>query len=923
MTQATARTIALDPVDWFWAPWRRPAPLVRPSPEPFALAACLARLESARAGRQKRWDWTKAGLAPALTDEEAHFWFEAMLSPPHWSARERAEHLKGLAPQLGKRPLNLGRLRDNLSQLRPEIMVPLAHFLPSDTIFELFLLGEAVVPEDPPFAPSSGRFARSVLRDGFRRYLLPYLDEEQRFRLQLMLRGRLDLAAWPSDRRSVPIIFSLAASLGMDEELLPLVQSWPDNDAERRTFVFQNNERQNVIFGLDGPEAVLHHLRRLRLRPLQPEHARAWLAHAGLEALDWMRDTIRALPKADQANRVLEAMCLVQAPEAAPHMLALKCQSQVPRLARRWLDENVPCAIAGLVPVASGRGPLAEAARDYLADAVRLGHREAVEREVLHLSPTSASRVMRELPVERALAPFPDERAPAWLREALEEAPAKLDRPPEWLRPEQLPPIVVAKRCLNDTQRRRLLAALRESSAGEPHPLVAAVAQHAERCSLSDFAWKLLQAWLDDGMPSAGAWALTVAGFFGDDQLVCRLAPLLAGWQQERELAGFALSALNALSAIGTDTALLHLVGVARQTSSTVPMRARANGLLDAVAARRGLRREQLEDTLLPGPGAQRAFDYGARQFYLMLDERLKPRLLDCSGRVRKRLPRPRKRETSQAGTALRQWRALEQNLRPAVKLHRHRLEEAMIAGRGWSQGEFESLLGHPVLGVLARGLVWGGYDNCGVRVWTFHVDAEGGCSDLKGGACPTGVDLIGIVHPVELTKDERAAWFGAIKGSQPVSQLGRPVVRLSPEDADESEVSKHGHLGIPASYLWRTLRKQKWERPGGMGVSGWGYVKRFAGVTAVLELEGRGPLGRSGRYDFLSVCRCYFLDERRSGGFSRPLRLVEVDPVAVSEALSDLELLASKAQPMPAPERKQAAVLATAGVWDDDPIPF
>src|SRR5262249_23244406 len=154
-------------------------------------------------------------------------------------------------------------------------------------------------------------------------------------------------------------------SLGMHKELLPLVQSWPDNDAERRTFVFQNNERQNVIFGLDGPEAVLHHLRRLRLRPLQPEHARAWLAHVGFEALDWIRDTIQALPKADQANRVLDVLCMVQAPETAPHMLALKCQSSVPRLARRWLDENVSCAIAGLVPIASGRAPLAEAARDY------------------------------------------------------------------------------------------------------------------------------------------------------------------------------------------------------------------------------------------------------------------------------------------------------------------------------------------------------------------------------------------------------------------------------------------------------------------------------------------------------------------------------------------------------------------------------
>src|SRR5207247_692666 len=115
------------------------------------------------------------------------------------------------------------------------------------------------------------------------------------------------------------------------DELLPLVESWADTTPARRTFVFQNNERQNVIFGLASREQVLFHLHRLRLRPLQPEHARAWLAHAELEALDWIHDTITSLPKKEQAAAVLKVLCLVQAPEAAPHMLDLRLHSQVPR----------------------------------------------------------------------------------------------------------------------------------------------------------------------------------------------------------------------------------------------------------------------------------------------------------------------------------------------------------------------------------------------------------------------------------------------------------------------------------------------------------------------------------------------------------------------------------------------------------------
>src|SRR5207302_1454825 len=126
---------------------------------------------------------------------------------------------------------------------------------------------------------------------------------------------------WPMEGGDVPVVFSLAAALGMRAELRPLVESWPDVTSTRRTFVFQNNERQNVIFGLDGPEEILRHLRRLRLRPLQPEHARAWLAHFELDAVDWIRDTIQALPSKEQATRVLEVLCLVKAPAAAPHLL--------------------------------------------------------------------------------------------------------------------------------------------------------------------------------------------------------------------------------------------------------------------------------------------------------------------------------------------------------------------------------------------------------------------------------------------------------------------------------------------------------------------------------------------------------------------------------------------------------------------------
>jgi hypothetical protein len=892
----TTHAIALDPIDWFWAPWRQPTPLLRPAPAPFDPVACAARRERVKVGRQGRSYWPRAEIAPALTTEEARFWFESML--PNGQSPRPLDHATILA-----------RLRENVQLLRPEIVLPLTHFLSAEDVLEL-LLGEQLVSESSPFGSAPARFARGVLRDGFRRYLLPYLDRSQRNRLRALLRGRLDLGLWPSDARPVPVVFSLAAALGMHAELLPLVQSWPDHPPTRRTFLFQNNERQNVVFGLDGPEQVLEHLRRLRLRPLLPDHARAWLAHAGLGALDWLRDTIQALPKKEQATRLLEVLCLVRAPEAAPHMLEVKLRSSVPRLARQWLDEHMGLAVAGLVPVAAGRGKIAEAALEYLVEARRRGHAQLVEEHLRSLPSGVADRMRRDLPdgPEARCEPFLPQEAPDWFHSALAEAPAgKKERLPDWLRPAWLPPVVVGDRCLNDDQTQAMLGALRRSALASPQPLVRAVRQHASPASLAGFAWKLAESWLDDGMPTTGTWALNALGFFGDDSSVSRVMELLPGWR-DREGQQRARTALECLAAIGTDSALLQLQRIARDANFK-DLQVKAWELLDAVAAQRRVKREQLEDRIAPGLAPGGVFDFGRRQFRLVLGADLRPRLMDGAGRLKNKLPTPTAREARKAEAVVRQWELLKQHLRETLKVQALRLEEAMLAGRRWPADAFESLLAHPLLGPLARRLVWGGYDGQGRLAWCFRAE-EGHCVGLEGGPCPVdAVQTVGIVHPLYLTEEERLAWREALGAdeSQPFAQLSRKAHHLEPDKEEQADITWFSDLAVPSSFLWRLLAKQGWRRAGyELGVGGWAYMKALSGgrVTAVFELEGAGPVGPAGRHELLRIQRCYFLNGPPSPavGQEAPLPLGRVDPVILSEVLSDLNLLASKGQVMPAP---------------------
>ena len=53
---------------------------------------------------------------------------------------------------------------------------------------------------------------------------------------------------------------------------------------------------------------------------------------------------------------MLKIFSLVRAPEAAPLMLELKQGSKASSLARQWLDVQVGNAVAGLLPLTTGRG---------------------------------------------------------------------------------------------------------------------------------------------------------------------------------------------------------------------------------------------------------------------------------------------------------------------------------------------------------------------------------------------------------------------------------------------------------------------------------------------------------------------------------------------------------------------------------------
>jgi predicted DNA-binding WGR domain protein len=911
------RRIDLDPDDWRWAAWRRVPPRALPAPEPFDRERALARLAKVKARYWWSWTWEQAKIAPSLTHEEAHFWFAAMAAKAAGGSKDDLTP-KGVAAALegaafsGTISISEARTAIEKTYSPPiELFHVVARLLAPLDVVELALAGDEARRKLAQGSYSTSPYAS--FGAAFREYLLPYLAEEEAAAVRERLRPEVSQSAWAAlgSYDFSPVAFQIAAALGMSDELRPIVESWPDDAYTVADYVQHYHRPFEVICGLDDPRLVEAHARRLKLRLGSPEHVRAWLAHTEYAALDWVRDSVLSATNKEAAASLFDAFALVHAPEAAPHMLDLVLSSKAPRGAREWLDLHPHFAADGLVPIAGGKGKLADAAVEHLRSLARRGKDEIVRDAIAALDPETAGRV-RAAVVEYeapAFAAFDEATTPQWLRDALAEPALRKARTPAWIAVEDLPPVSFGAHALGAPQAERLLAALQIARPDAIPALVRGVRTHADAASRDALAWRLFERWLADGAPSKEGWALRAVGLLGGDPSVLRLAPLVRAWpgesQHQRAVAG-----IEVMRAVGTDTAIMQINGIAQKVSFK-GLKKRAAECMDEIAKERGLTRAELEDRIVPDCGlderGSRVFDFGPRRFEFLLGADMKPMVREPGGKPRPDLPKPgAKDDAALAAQAVADWKLVKKQIAEVSKIQATRLERAMVVGRRWSRAEFETLLvGHPLMRHLVRMLVWGVYDTAGALAGTFRVTEDEAYADERDEAFVLAPDAkVGVVHALALSPDRRAAWgelLGDYEIVPPFAQLGRPVHALEPAERGAKEIVRFKSVAIPATALVFTLEKLGWERgiPQDGGVF-FEHSKPFPGadVTAVVVYDGV-PVGYMEGWDDQHLERCFFV----SGIYSpemypehkNAVTLAGVDDVAISEVLADLIFVASK----------------------------
>ncbi len=904
---STARSIDLDPDDWLWATWRPRVPRPRPEPAPFDLDDCLDRFAAVTRSAYLDWNWNKARISPIMSPQEAHFWLvalaetkrrdlaPAMLRDDLWARRDAfrqpitiEDAVKLIRDATGRVPLSSISFAVNL-------------FPPRDFISLVRSLWDL---ERMPHMD-----AIQVVPDWFRRHVLPHLTDSEHRAMQDEVRQSFTITSFPPKYYGLlPLAAHLGAALGLHEEVHRLVRSIPDDFYVSNPYVDYHQRPQVLILGLEGPVAVELEMRRLKLMLKRPDEVRGWLANTEDGALDLVRDSILAMGKKDFSAALLEVLALVKSPVAAAPMLEVMLGCKTPAVAARWLDDHPGPAIPGLIPVAAGRGKLADAALEYLRVQCRRGRADFLRACLDATSPELAEKVRRDV-FERVEDVLPDldvDTTPDWLRTTCEEA--KPLKPPGWVEPDALRPIHLEGRKLNPQQMKAVLAALSRSTLGSPHPLIAALKAHADRPSLDAFAWSLFERWLVEGAPSKEKWAMGALGLLGSDDTALKLAPMVRAWPGESQHQR-AVFGLECLRAIGTDVALMQLNGIAQKVSFK-GLKAKAAEMMEAIATDRGLSRTELEDRIVPDCDLDerggRIFDFGPRQFRFALGGDMKPMVRDETGKLRDDLPKPGvKDDAAKAAAAVEAWKQLKKQVREVAKVQSERLERAMVAGRRWSPANFESLLvRHPLMINLVRLLVWGGFDEKGRLISSFRVTEERDYADVDEATYRLdGLAMVGIVHPLHLTDAQRSAW-GEILGDYeiipPFPQLGRTVHRLEPEELGRKEIVRTKGIKVPAFTLVGILDRHGWSRgiPQDAGLFH-EHSKPFEGanVTAVVEYGGI-PIDMDDVED-QEVKRCFFVPgthtPRLYPAHKNAVQLGEVDPVVMSEVLGTLGVIASK----------------------------
>lgn len=420
--------------------------------------------------------------------------------------------------------------------------------------------------------------------------------------------------------------------------------------------------------------------------------------------------------------------------------------------------------------------------------------------------------------------------------------------------------------------------------------------------------------WLTDGAQAKRKWVLYATAIHGGGTIVAELYAQLQDWAKNARGA-MAAEAVRAMALNPAPTALVQVDQIARKFKPYQVKKA-AEDALGYAAQQLGITREELEDRIVPDLGfdtqMERIFDYGKRQFKVILTPALTLEVYDEKGKQLKNMPAPGKTDDpDRSKDANDAWKFLKKQLKTVITAQKLRMEQALGSGRQWQADSWRALfVQNPVMHQFATGLIWGVYqgkesDRTLLKTFRYMEDGTFNTADEEEYALPDMVG-IGLVHPLELSEEELAAWRQQLLDYeivQPFEQFDRPVFRVTEEEKDQSELTRFGGVVVNALSLSGKLQNMGWYK-GSVGDGGSFDTYYRCDQDKDVELDFSGDAIASLDMDVV-IYGARFGRSGASGGMAN-CSLGEVDPRYFSEIVLQLtRACASSTERQPYPTCK------------------
>jgi hypothetical protein len=362
------------------------------------------------------------------------------------------------------------------------------------------------------------------------------------------------------------------------------------------------------------------------------------------------------------------------------------------------------------------------------------------------------------------------------------------------------------------------------ASEPEPeHPFTQRVLGAFEPASLRQWVDAVERTWTTRGSALSHLWLLHATALVHGDGGLRRIGAFsrshgTSSNRNERTRSGRAIEVLTAAPGIVAiaqlaDIALLSKADWAR-VRADAGMRIR---LLETEEDLDELLDRAVPDLGLEGEGV--VLDYGPRRFTARLTPELKVVVRDESGERLTELPAPRKTDdNAKAKDAALDLRSLRKDAEAVLAVQRGRFEHAMREGRRWTLDAFRAhVLNHPLLGVLAQGLVWGAWTSGARGLVPFRVAEDLSLADADDRALVLDGGAVSLLHPLELSDAARRAWAARLRDYAiipPFAQLEREVFEVSPAP----EIATCAGWVLPAGAIIGLLR-EGWKPRYGSGL--------------------------------------------------------------------------------------------------------